>query len=137
MNVFLITGYWFLMPSLAIFKFYYVHVRIWVHPPPPFFFWWDPRLLIFLRFFVMLCCALFVLVLCLVCPMLPVSLECQFVIAPSIFSNVYLLKEEIRLPLRFSLTFIYWMRLTMDTAIRPCPWLPALFNGNRIEYHNI
>ena len=28
--------------------------------------------------------------LCLVCPMLPVSLDCPFLIAPSIFSNVYL-----------------------------------------------
>jgi hypothetical protein len=26
----------------------------------------------------------------LVCPLLPVSLDCQFVIAPSIFSNVYI-----------------------------------------------
>jgi hypothetical protein len=29
-------------------------------------------------------------VLCLVCPMLPVSLACPFFVAPSIFSNVYL-----------------------------------------------
>ena len=33
----------------------------------------------------------FVFVLCLVYPMLPVSLDCPFLIAPSIFSNVYLL----------------------------------------------
>ena len=33
---------------------------------------------------------LFVLVLCLVCPMLPVSLDCPFLIAHSVFSNIYL-----------------------------------------------
>jgi len=41
-----------------------------------------------------LCCGvwfiLFVFVLCLVGPMLPVSLHCLFVIAPSVFSSVYL-----------------------------------------------
>ena len=30
-----------------------------------------------------------VFVLCLVCPMLPVSLDCPFLIAPSVFYNVY------------------------------------------------
>ena len=34
---------------------------------------------------------LFVFVLCLVYSMLPVSLDCQFLIAPSIFSNIYLI----------------------------------------------
>jgi hypothetical protein len=39
-----------------------------------------------------LCCvvALFVSVLCLVYPMLPVLLDCPFLIAPLVFSNVYL-----------------------------------------------
>ena len=38
-----------------------------------------------------LCCVfvLFVFVLCLVYPMLPVSQDCPFLIAPSVFSNVY------------------------------------------------
>jgi hypothetical protein len=31
---------------------------------------------------------LFVFVLCLVYPMLPVSLDCLFLIAPSVFSNI-------------------------------------------------
>jgi hypothetical protein len=44
-------------------------------------------LLIFLVFFVVL--FLFVFVLYLVYPMLPVSLDCPFVIALSVFSNVY------------------------------------------------
>ena len=35
-------------------------------------------------------CVLFVSVLCLVSPMLPLSLDCPFLIAPSVFSNVYL-----------------------------------------------
>ena len=42
--------------------------------------------------FSFLCCVFFVLfvfVLCLVNPMLPVSLDCPFVIAPSVFFNVY------------------------------------------------
>ena len=34
--------------------------------------------------------SLFVFVLCLVYPMLPVSLDCPFLISPSVFSNVYL-----------------------------------------------
>jgi hypothetical protein len=33
---------------------------------------------------------LFVFVLCLVCPMLPVSLDCSFLMTPLVFSNVYL-----------------------------------------------
>ena len=33
---------------------------------------------------------LFVLVLCLVHTMLPLSLDCLFLIAPSVFSNIYL-----------------------------------------------
>jgi hypothetical protein len=36
-----------------------------------------------------LCCVLFVFVLCLVYPLLPVSLDCPFLIVPSVFSNVY------------------------------------------------
>ena len=32
----------------------------------------------------------FVFVLCLACPMLPVSLDCPFLIAPTFFSNMYL-----------------------------------------------
>ena len=39
--------------------------------------------------FSFLFCVLFVFVLCLVCPMLPVSLYCPFVIAPSVFSSVF------------------------------------------------
>ena len=38
-----------------------------------------------------LCCVLFVIVLCLVYLVLPVSLDGSFVIASSVFSNVYLL----------------------------------------------
>ena len=40
----------------------------------------------------MLCCVLCFACLRLVYPMLPVSLDCPFLIAPSVFSNVYLSK---------------------------------------------
>ena len=44
-----------------------------------------------------LCCvfALFVFVLCLVYHMLPVSLDCPFLIAPSVFPSVYLKADQI------------------------------------------
>ncbi len=68
----------------------------WVHPR----FLVGSMLLIFLIFYVFFCivlffvlfyfciCALFVFVLCLMCPMLPVSLHCSFLIPISVFSNV-------------------------------------------------
>ena len=37
---------------------------------------------------------LFVLALCLVYPMLPVALDCPFLISPSVFSNVYLYEDS-------------------------------------------
>ena len=52
-----------------------------------------PWLLIFLVFCVVLCfcmCVSFVFVLCLVYPILSLSLVCPFLIAPSGFSNVYI-----------------------------------------------
>jgi hypothetical protein len=64
------------------------------------------------------CVFWFVFVLCLVYPMLPVSLDCPFLIAPSLFSNIYLSCVlctqccqflwivHFWLPLRYSLTFI-------------------------------
>jgi hypothetical protein len=36
----------------------------------------------------------FVFSLCFVYPMLPVSLDCQFLIAPSVFCNAYLSEKE-------------------------------------------
>ena len=53
----------------------------------PSCFWRHGMLLIFLVFRVVLC-VLFVFVLCLVCPMLPVSLNCPLLIAASNFSNL-------------------------------------------------
>jgi hypothetical protein len=38
--------------------------------------------------------ALFVFVLCLVYPVLPVSLDCPCLIAPMLFSNVYFILKE-------------------------------------------
>jgi hypothetical protein len=40
----------------------------------------------------MLCCGFF---LRLVCPVLPVSLDCPFLIVPSVFSDVYLIKVHV------------------------------------------
>ena len=50
-------------------------------------FWWGPCCSIFLVFCF---CALLAFFLCLVCPMLSVSLDCPFLIAPLVFSHVYL-----------------------------------------------
>jgi len=60
-------------------------VSPWVHPR----FLVGFMLLIFLVFCVVFF-VLFVFVVCLVYPMLLVSLDCPFMIAPSAFSNVYL-----------------------------------------------
>jgi hypothetical protein len=76
-------------------------------------------LLIFLVFWVVLCfCVKFVFILCVVCPILPVSLDCPFLIAPLVFSNVYFTTffsilisnislhcQCIKFPLFFSLLF--------------------------------
>ena len=51
-------------------------------------------------------CVLFVYVLCLVCQMLPFSLYCPFLIAPSAFSNVYLFRTFEALI--YSLTTTEW-----------------------------
>ena len=59
-----------------------------------------------------LCCVfvLFVIVLSLVYPMLPVSLDCPFLIAPSFFSKVYLLQiSRLR---QFS-----WMNMSLTNKI--------------------
>ena len=47
--------------------------------------------------FTFLCCvfALRVFVLCLAYPMLPLSLDCPFSIAPSVFFNIYLDSKQI------------------------------------------
>ena len=60
---------------------YLPFVSTWVHPGC----WYGSVLLIFLVFCVVLCFGvLFIFILCVVCPMLPVSLDCPFLIAPSV-----------------------------------------------------
>ena len=52
------------------------------------------------QLFLVFCVVLFVLfvfVLCLVYPILPVSLDCPFLITPWVFSNAYLIREHILL----------------------------------------
>jgi hypothetical protein len=66
-------------------------------------------LLIFLVF----CVGLFfcVFVLCLVYPMLPVSLDCPFLIAPSVFSNDYLFQT---------------VKKIVKDGYHPLTWLPIM-----------
>jgi len=68
------------------FKCMKEHVLNPHHNISPSSFWWD----LFCFCVVLFCFVLFVLVLCLVFPMLPVSLDCSFLIATLVFSNVYL-----------------------------------------------
>jgi hypothetical protein len=106
-----------------------------------------------------LCCFVFVFVwfvfvLCLVYQMLSVSLVCPFLIAPSVFSNVYLFGLSSSsvlctkccqflwfvhswLPLRFSLTFICLVCLRQVSCVpnvvsfSVCPFLiaPSVFSN--------
>ena len=48
----------------------------------------------------------FVVVLCLVCPMLPVAVDYLFSIASSVISDVYVVLNTLRLLLRLSLTLM-------------------------------
>ena len=55
----------------------------WVHRP---MFWWGSCYLSFFVCCLVLCiCVVFVSVLCIVCPLQRVSLDCPFLIAPSVF----------------------------------------------------
>jgi hypothetical protein len=77
-------------------------------------FLWIVHTWLFLRFSLMF----IYFVLCLVCPMLPVSLDCPYLIVPSVFSNVYLLRPVSCMPnvacfsglsiLDCSFGFLYW-----------------------------
>jgi hypothetical protein len=68
--------------------------------------------------------------------MLPVSMDCPFLIAPSVFSNVYLSCVPyvvsfyglplFLLPLRYSLTFIYLVYPVLPVSM-DCPFLIAPF----------
>ena len=80
-------------------------------------------------------CVLFVFVLCLVCPLLPVSLDCPFSITPSIFSNGYVLKPGtlkqtfMRISLycsyfigivvqNFGMLILIWIKMTVSIYLR-------------------
>jgi hypothetical protein len=86
----------------------FVHVHVGIISPSKFasFNWGERREVIvhFVDIYVIICdcivmsntyCVMFfvwfVFVLCLVCPMLPISLDCPFLIAPLVFFNVYLI----------------------------------------------
>ena len=76
------------LPDLTIWVRRWVSCRkqelltIRKHPCPPLIFWWCQCC----SFFLVFCVVLFYFV----CPMLPVSLDCSFLILPSVFSDVYL-----------------------------------------------
>ena len=82
----------------------------WVHPPV----FSGSVLLICLVFRVVVFLVLFVFAKCLVYyPMLPVSLDCPFLIAPSVLSNVYLNDDLIIIQLvSIDRTFIYELLTT-------------------------
>ena len=64
-------------------------------------------------------------VLCLVYPMLPVSLDCPFLIAPSVFSNVYLSCVLCTLCCQFLWIFLFWLSLPYSlTFICPVSCVP-------------
>jgi len=84
-------------------------VSTWVHPR----FLLGSVLLIFFVVCVVSRFFLFVFVLCLVCPILPVSPDCPFLIAPSNFSDVYSKDFQViwlsnHLILRVCLRFYYY-----------------------------
>ena len=87
-------------------------------------------------------------VLCLVCPMLPVSLNCSFLIAPSVYlfclSSSWVLCAQCYqflsivhswLPLQFSLTFVLCLVCSMLSVSLDCPFLvaPSVFSNLRPE----
>ena len=68
-------------------------------------------------------------VLCLVCPMLPVSLDCPFFTSPSVFSCQCLWIVHSWLPLQFSLTFICPVSFVPNvTSISGLPILDCSFS---------
>ena len=80
-------------------------------------FWWGSVLLIFLVF---RCCVLLILVLCRVCSMLPVSLDC-----PSVFFNVYLHNHYRSINI-----------ISLRPAIKPAQtqqiWLKCLYQARKV-----
>jgi hypothetical protein len=73
-----------------------------------------PRLLlgsVLFPFFCFLCGALFVLVLCLVCPVLPLSLDWPFLISPSVCCDVYFLWSHLGMLTVLLDWYIFWLSL--------------------------
>ena len=76
-----------------------------------------------------LCCVfgLFVVVLCLVYPMLPVSLDCPFVITPSVFSNIYFILTSNK--------SLYYRQSLLTKEFCFCH-LPKMYNISIFTIHN-
>jgi len=82
----------FCVVLLCVFTFYdFCIITMFGSPLPPVF---DGRTRVLLTLFLFVLCFCFVC-LRLVYPMLPVSLDCPFLIAPSVFSYVYFNKSKI------------------------------------------
>ena len=81
---------------------------------------------------ILIVCALFVFVLCLVCSMLSMSLDCSFLISPSAFYNVYLMFS---FPYCYSpisgTTGVKWVK-----GIWPHKWLQSSKNSTKLEKIN-
>ena len=76
-------------------------------------FWWDRVARLFSFPCCVFCFVLFDFVLCLVFTMLPVSLDCSFLITPSVLSSVYLNNDWIILQLvSIDRTFIFELLIT-------------------------
>ena len=70
-----------------------------------------------------LCCVFCFVCLRLVCPMLPVSLDCPFLIVPSVFSNIYcfcVFVNNLTLPLS-----IESMHIRHQVRVRAGMWFEA------------
>lgn len=67
-----------------------------------------------------LCCALFVIVLLHMCPMLPVSLNSPLLIGPSVFYNVYL-EPQVNLWYRIMITTLLNMAFVIYTGTYMIP----------------
>jgi len=74
-----------------------------------------------------LCCVLFVYVMCLVYPLLPVSLDCPLLIAPSVFSYVYLINDYWKQKLLFITS---WAIKALDDEMMPT----ALYETDMLEW---
>jgi hypothetical protein len=91
---------------------------------------WLPTLMLYLRYLCLLAHSGVQHILCLTHPMLPVSLDCPYLIAPSVFPNVYFpvsLDCPCLIALQYSLTFIFQFLWIVHV------WLPLQYSPTFIQ----